>query len=110
MHMSRFSNKWGACDLQTYHLRSLNVLKLKNKTILSKIWFEETDLRNMFNEAPKQIPSEHFQPTEPINSKKDYPAILQSHPLFHQEQKVTLQKKEKRLAQCRGCRLVLNVG
>ena len=64
----------------------------------------------MFNEAPKQIPIEHFQPTEPINSKKDYPAILQSHPLFHQEQKVTLQKKEKRSVQCRGCRLVLNVG
>ena len=64
----------------------------------------------MFNEAPKQIPIEHFQPTEPINSKKDYPAILQSHPLFHQEQKFTLQKKEKRSAQCRGCRSVLNVG
>ena len=93
-----------------HHLRSLNVLKLKNETILSKIWLEETDLRNLFNEAPKQNPSEHFQPTEPINSKKDYLAILQSHPLFHQEQKVTLQKKEKRSAQCRGCRLVLNVG
>ena len=71
----------------------LNVLKLKDETILSKIWFEETDLTNLFNEAPKQISSKHFQPTEPINSKKD---ILQSHPLFHQEQKVTLQKKEKR--------------
>ena len=88
----------------------LNVLKLKDETILSKIWFEETDLTNLFNEAPKQIPSDYFQPTEPVNSKKDYPAILQSHPLFHQEQKVTLQKKEKRSAQCRGCRLVLNVG
>ena len=88
----------------------LNVLKLKDETILSKIWFEETDLTNLFNEAPKQISSKHFQPTEPINSKKDYPTILQSHPLFHQEQKVTLQKKEKRWAQCRGCRLVLNVG
>ena len=87
----------------------LYVLKLKDETILSKIWFEETDLTNLFNEAPKQIPSEHFQPTEPINSKKGYPAILQSHPLFHQEQKVTLQKKEKHSAQCRGCRLVLNV-
>ena len=64
----------------------------------------------MINEAPKQIPSEHFQPTESVNSKKDYQAILQSHPLFHQEQKVTLQKKEKCSAQCRGCRLVLNVG
>ena len=74
----------------------LNVLKLKDETILSKIWFEETDLTNLFNEAPKQISSKHFQPTEPINSKKDYPTILQSHPLFHQEQKVTLQKKEKR--------------
>ena len=88
----------------------LNVLKLKDGNIPSKIWFEETDLTNLFKEALKQIPSEHFQPTEPINSKKDYPAILQSHPMFHQEQKVTLQKKEKRSVQCRGCRLVLNVG
>ena len=63
----------------------------------------------MFNEGPKQIPSEHFQPTEPVDSKKDYPAILQSDPLFHQEQKVPLQKKEKRSAQSLGCRLVLNV-
>ena len=88
----------------------LNVLKLKGGTILSKIWFEETDLINLFNEAPKQIPSEYFQPTEPVDSKKDYPAILQSHPLFHQEQKVPLQKKEKHSAQCRGCGLVLNIG
>ena len=75
-----------------------NVLKLKDETILSKIWFEENDLTNLFNETPEQIPSEHFQPTEPVNSEKDYPAILQSHPLFHQEQKVTLQKKEKHSA------------
>ena len=61
----------------------LNVLKLKDETVLSKIWFEETDLTHLVNEAPKEIPSEHFQPTEPVNSKKDYPAILQSHPLFH---------------------------
>ena len=38
----------------------LNVLKLKDEIILSKIWFEETDLTNLFNEAPKQIPSEYF--------------------------------------------------
>ena len=64
----------------------------------------------MFKEGPKQIPSEHFQPTEPVDSKKDYPAISQSDPLFHQEKKVPLQKKEKHSAQSLGCRLVLNVG
>ena len=70
---------------------------------------KKADLVNLFNEAPKQIPNEDFQPPEPVNIKKDCLAILQSHPLFHQEQKTTLQKKEKRLVQCRGCRLVLNV-
>ena len=50
----------------------LNVLKLKDDTILSKISFEEADLTNLFNEAPKQILSEHFQPTEPVRSNKDY--------------------------------------
>ena len=88
----------------------LNVLRLKDETILSKIWFEQTDVTNLFNEAPNQIPSECFLRTEPVNSKKDYLVILKSHPLFRQAQKVTLQKKEKSLALCRGCRLVLNVG
>ena len=31
----------------------LNVLKLKNETILWEIWFEEADLTNLFNEARK---------------------------------------------------------
>ena len=88
----------------------LNVLRLKDETILSKIWFEQTDVTNLFNEAPNQIPREYFLRTEPVNSKKDYLVILKSHPLFRQAQKVTLQKKEKSLALCRGCRLVLNVG
>ena len=88
----------------------LNVLELKDETILSKIWCEETDLTNLFNETHRQSPSEHFQPTEPVNSKNDYLAILQSHLLFHQEKKVTLQKKQKYSTQRRGCRLVLNVG
>ena len=88
----------------------LNILRLKDETILSKIWFEQTDVTNLFNEAPNQIPSEYFLRTEPVNSKKDYLVILKPHPLFPQAQKVTLQKKEKSLALCRGCRLVLNVG
>ena len=76
-----------------------------------RLFYGKFRLRKLlFNEAPKQIPSKYFQPTEPGKSNKDYPAFLQSHPLFYQEQKVTLQKREKRSVQCRGCRLVLTIG
>lgn len=89
---------------------SLYVLQLKDERRLPNTWIGNDDLKSVISSAPTNIPMLFNEPEVQKRTPLEYQRILQSDIRYNNEQSVILHNKQKRLANCRGCKSTLNVG
>ena len=89
---------------------SLYILQLKDKCLLSTTWIGDDDLKSVISSAPANIPTLFNEPEVQKRTLLESQRILQSDNRYNNEQSVILRSKQKRLANCRGCKSTINVG
>ena len=82
----------------------LYILQLKDERLLSNTWFADDELKSVDSSAPTNIPTLFNKPEVQKRTPLECQRILESDIRYNNEESVIPHNKQKRLANCRGCK------